>query len=88
MRRLLSCAVQIRPAPSQAQILTGMAATASMPSESETRDAIAKVTRELEDMRIARGEGWTATDEYTFTPFVTPEGEVGLRGALIIERRD
>lgn len=90
-RRLLSTAVQIKPAPSEAArrmaIFAGTALTPYVPTDSEVRDAIAKVTRDLEDMRRARTDGsWEATDQFAFNTNVTPEGEVVLRGSLIIER--
>lgn len=90
-RRLLSTAVQIKAAPKEtermAAILGGSALTAYQPTDSEVRDAIGRVTRDLEEMRLARTDGsWTATEEFGFNINVTHEGEVVLRGSLVIER--
>ena len=89
MRRLLSCAVQIRPAPitSIVSIPVDQRIRILMPTDSEVRDAIARCTRDLEQMRQTRGTSWTALDG-TFAVSFTPEGEVVLRGQLIIERLD
>jgi hypothetical protein len=95
-RRLLSAAVQIRPGPTQQQrelaALAGNTLTAQMPTDSEMREALAKLLRELEDMRLARTAGgaeWTV-EEGSFAPHpqITPEGEVLLRGGIIITRPD
>lgn len=95
-QRLLSTAVQIKPAPTHEQrlaaALSGQSATAHVPTDTEMRDALAQLVRDLEDMRLARtagGEEWTVVDG-SFAPTVntTAEGEVILRGGIIIERPD
>lgn len=95
-RRLLSTAVQIKAAPSQTErelaALRGTAMTAYQPNDAEMRDALARLIRELEDMRQQRTAGgaeWTV-EEGSFDPHVnvTAEGEVVLRGGIIIARPD
>lgn len=95
-QRLLSTAVQIKPAPTHEQLLAaalgGQRATALTPTDAEMRDALAQLVRDLDDMRAARTageEGWTVVDG-SFAPTVntTAEGEVILRGGIIIERPD
>lgn len=92
-RRLLSCAVQIKAAPDEATrlaaIIGGSPLKAYQPTESEVRDAMGRVSRDLEEMRLARTDGsWNATDVFEFAVNVTHEGEVALRGTLVIERAD
>lgn len=94
MRRvLLSSAVQVHAAPSQAAreaaALAGTALTAYVPTHAEMMDAVAKVKRELEDLKVAKGysswiEDWDA-EEAGLRPFTTAEGEVGLRGYLVVK---
>ena len=76
MRRLLSCAVQIRPAPLTpiAHIPVDQRIRILMPTDSEVRDAIGRCTRDLEQMRQTRGSSWTPKDG-TFAVSFTPEGE-------------
>ena len=95
-RRVLSTGVQVRAARSQAAreraILAGKSATVSLPTDKEMREALARLIRDLEDMRIARtaGEAGWAVMEGSFAPQVitTAEGEVVLRGGIVIERAD
>lgn len=97
MRRvLLSAAVQVHAAPSAAQreaaALAGTVLTAYVPTHAEMMDAVAKVKRELEDLKVAKGysdwtEDWEA-DESGLRPFTTAEGEVGVRGYLVVTRAD
>lgn len=95
-RRLLSTAVQIKAPPTQAQRLMAAAAGQQLavytPTEDDMRDALARLVRDLEEMRQARTAGgaeWTVEDE-SFAPTVnvTAEGEVILRGGIIITRPD
>lgn len=59
------------------------------PTEAEMRDAIARVTRDLEDMRVKRGSEWEPHMEtFQFSISVTDEGETVLRGTIGIERKD
>lgn len=97
MRRLLSTAVQIKAAPTESQrlaaILAGQSATAHIPTEAEMRDALARLVRDLDQMVLARTDGGTtgwAVVDGSFDPQVnvTHEGEVVLRGGIIIERPD
>ncbi len=93
-RRMLSTAVQVKAAPTEAvrnaAILGGTALTAYQPTDSDMRDAIGRLTKALEDMRLERvagGAEWEAVD-LGYGINVTHEGEVVLRGNLTIERRD
>lgn len=92
MRRLLSTAVQVRPAPTLYERITNPPSLVKPPSEAEMGEAVARLTRDLEDMRLARTDGgttgWEATDDFAFTLNVTGEGEVIVRGSLVIERKD
>lgn len=92
-RVLLSAAVQVKAAPSAAQreaaALTGQALTVYTPTHDEMMDAVAKVKRELEDLKVAKGysswiEDWDAA-ESGLRPFATAEGEVGVRGYLVVK---
>lgn len=93
-RRLLSCAVQIKAAPTEAArmstILGGQALMAYQPTESEVRDAVGRLTKDLEEMRQQRTAGGAEWEpvELNYGVNVTHEGEVVLRGSLIIERPD
>lgn len=94
MRRLLSIGVEVRPAPShetrQIAQLAGQEIAVSLPSDYEMRNAIARATRELDDMVLAReagSSGWQVT-EFDYVPVVTPEGGVVLRASVVIERPD
>jgi hypothetical protein len=54
--------------------------------ESKVRDAVAKCSRELDDMVTARGAGWTVEDG-SFGFQMTDNGEaLELRGWLVITR--
>lgn len=92
MRRLLSDGVQIKAAPTSLQrqqaALAGKALAVYTPTESEVRDAMGRLIRALEDMRRARGYSeWTVEDgSFNPTVIVTAEGEVVLRGGIIITR--
>jgi hypothetical protein len=93
-QRLISTAVQIKAAPTEQDRLNGILAGASLvvaqPTETEVRDAMGRLIRGLEEMRLARGYSeWTVQDG-SFAPnvVVTAEGEVVLRGGIIIERPD
>jgi hypothetical protein len=94
MRRvLLSAAVQVKAPPTaakrEAAALMGVTLTVYTPTHAEMMDAVAKVRRELEDLKVAKGysswtEDWEAT-ESGLIPFTTPEGEVGVRGYLVVK---
>lgn len=97
MRRLLSDAVLVKAVPKPAPIegltgtLPGMSLTATMPTETEVRDALARVCRSLEDMRQKRGEGWEPGEFGFPEPGQPPRLQKTrdgyyLRGTLVIER--
>lgn len=95
MRRLISDAVQVKP-PLPAAIYTdetidpGVALRAHLPTEAETRDAVAKLVRQMQDTvaaRTAGQEGWVVGDlEVSLVNL--DMGEVAVRGSVIIERSD
>lgn len=92
MKRLLSTAVQVRKAPDEAErlaaILEGKELLTQLPTDSEVRDAMMRLARDLKDMvdaRIAGGAGWEVSDMETNLTS-TPEGEVVLRGTVMIRR--
>lgn len=93
-RRLLSDGVQIKAAPTQREreiaALKGQTLTAEMPTETQVRDAIARLVKSLDNMRISRGySDWTVEDgSFNPTVVVTAEHEVVLRGGIIITRAD
>lgn len=84
-RRLLSSAVPLRG------ITLDATAAARLPSEEAVADALRRLTRDLEDMRIARtagGEEWVGGD-FTFRIVEhADDGSQELRGFLEIERAD
>jgi len=93
---MLSDAVQVRP-PAFSDtgwldetIEPDVALRANMPTETEVRDAMAKLNASLQDMvraRIAGGSGWTVEDaDYNLVEL--DRGELILRGSLIISRPD
>ncbi len=91
MKRLLSTVVRVKAAPSVAQRamakLAGREAALLQPNEREVRDALGRVTRSLEDMRLKRGSDWAGIDgSFGWRMQATDEGEVVLRGWLAIER--
>ena len=96
MRRLLSTAVRVKAAPTEAErtaaILGGSPLKAYQPTDAEIRDAMARCTRELDDMVLARTAGGAAWEpdmaSLSYDVSVTAEGEVALRGSVIIERPD
>ena len=92
-RALLSAAVQVKAPPTASQremaALRGQTLTVYTPTHDEMRDAVAKVKRELEDLKVAKGySGWTDdwdAAESGLHPFTTPEGEVGVRGYVVVK---
>jgi hypothetical protein len=90
---MLSTAVMVRPPLDPGRFLTpGAMLTASVPTEAEVRDALARVTRDLDEMYIARGEGWEV-ESFGFPEpgqeprlVTTPDGAIALRGTVIIRR--
>lgn len=92
MRRMLSTTVIVHTAPTQEQLLLSDAPTMVLytPTESEMRDAIALCTKELNEMFEARGysgSGWKV-EKFDFKPVLSPDRDVLLMGAMIIERLD
>ena len=85
MKRMLSTAVRFRGPLTDIEKLAGK--TVALPTESEMRDAIARLVRDLEDMRIARG-GWDLVEIVPFRTVVAEDGSIVLRGGLIIRRLD
>jgi len=89
---MLSAAVEIMPPPTQAAItaaaLGGSELRAYMPTQSEVRDAMLRVIRELEDMRVARGYSDWATGGFDINLQNNSDGSCSLRGNLVIERAD
>lgn len=66
------------------------------PTESQVRDATARLTKELNDLVLARGDGWSVEDMNVADMF-TPEGgwfllddgkDLVLRGTVVIRRAD
>ena len=95
MKRLISDAVQIRPAISELELLTpevniSERLRANLPSEAEVRDAAQKLARQIKDTIDARTQGedgWVIGD-LTVTVVEHDMGESVLRGWVIIERAD
>lgn len=95
MRRLLSDAVQVRPPLPTAMLLDPNVSPeyelrANLPTETEIRDAGAKLARQMVDMvtsRTAGQEGWKVGD-MTLQLVELSMGELALRGSVIIERPD
>lgn len=92
MKRLLSDAVKVRSAPSEAvrvaAILDGHGATAYTPTEAEVRDAMQRLAASMQEMvaaRIAGAAGWEVGDLQVALN-TTAEGEVTLRGFLLLTR--
>lgn len=76
MKRLISDAVQLRAAPTEEQVkaaaLTGSALTAIAPTEREVRDALARLSRQLEDLREEASRKYGRT----FSAIEWDQGEV------------
>ena len=95
MRRLISDAVQVKPpVPTNALLDTEVDPAARMranlPTDTEVREAMMKLARQIRDTidaRTAGQEGWTIGD-LDVTLVNLDMGEVALRGAVIIERPD
>lgn len=66
------------------------------PTEDQVRDAIGRLSRDLNDLALARGDGWIVEDlnpSEMFTPeggwFLLDDGtDLVLRGTIIIRRAD
>lgn len=66
------------------------------PTEAQVKDAMGRLTRELNDMALARGQGWEVEDlnpSEMFTPeggwFLMDDGaDLVLRGTITIRRPD
>lgn len=89
-RRLLSTAVQIKPAPKDVLLIPRhLLGQVLVPTDAEMRDAIGRCTRDLENMRLSRGPTWEADiSTLNFSTQLLDTGEVVLRGSVVIERAD
>jgi len=96
MRRLISDAVQVRPPIGDRALLLDekidVAARlhSNLPTDSEVRDATAKLARQIRDTVLARTagqDGWIIGD-LQVRLIDLDMGEVAVRGAVIIERPD
>jgi hypothetical protein len=93
---MLSAAVQMKPPlPPSTILMSAMSPEqvirAQLPTESEVREAMSKVARDLHDMvekRTAGEFGWEIGDLEFQTPNILPDGSVNLRGYVIIQRED
>jgi hypothetical protein len=92
VKRLLSDAVEVRPAVDpkvrEAAILTGEPIRTALPTDSDVRDALAKLGASMRDMVLARkagAEGWEVSDMET-TMTETAEGQIILRGYVLMTR--
>ena len=95
MRRLIQDAVQVKP-PLPMSIYTdptvdpGVAMRAHLPTDTEVRDAMQKLARQVKDTidsRIRGQEGWKIGD-MEVRLITLDRGEVALRGSVVIERAD
>lgn len=98
MRRMLSSAVQVRPPFSQREreiaALVGKTLAVQMPTESEVRDAMARLSRMLDDdlaaLRGKTGRDWEVVEFGFPVPGMPPRllnlegGEIAIRGTLIV----
>ena len=94
MRRLISDAVQVKP-PVTAQALLlaespDAMLRANIPTDTEVRDAMLRLAAQINETvqaRIAGSAGWTIGD-LEVRLIDLENGEVALRGSVIIERPD
>lgn len=104
MRRLISDAVEVRPAPklldlSGAVSLEELAAQpelgglrSQLPTDAEVREALGKLTAKLEaDVAPYLANGWTVQDfnpTEAFTLHSLDDASIAMRGSIIIARPD
>lgn len=95
MRRMISDAVQVVPPVSELVLLDetvdpAARLRANIPTDTEVRDAMMKLSRQIKDTidaRTAGQDGWVIGD-LNVSLHNLGMGEVALRGTVIIERAD